>query len=96
MLDFLRVVVVVFYKNIYKRGVCSNVPKIMNWKEPEGKTCVGGLRFMMKLMTLRVPPPAAQSSHTILEHWNIGTNEAKSLIHKVKSCSKRFSILEQT
>ena len=46
MLDFVRVVVVVFYKNIYIRGICSNVPKIVSLKGLSGKVCVGGLHFI--------------------------------------------------
>jgi hypothetical protein len=47
-------------------------------------------------MTLRVPPHASKGLAYLLEHWNIGTNGAKSLIYKVKSCSKPFRVLEQT
>ena len=46
MLDFIRVVVVIFYKNIYIKAFCSNVPEIMNWKGLTGKTCMGGLHFI--------------------------------------------------
>jgi hypothetical protein len=47
-------------------------------------------------MTLDVPAPAAQSAHTMLEHWNIGTKPRNLLISLKKSCSKRFGNLEQT
>ena len=55
-----------------------------------------GTSFYFFLNDACCPPSLAWQIHTLLEHWNIGTKRLKSLIHKVKSCSKHFWILEQT
>jgi hypothetical protein len=64
----------------------------------EGRGILGGQVKNLGGDIFAACPPSrpCQSRYILLEHWNIGTKQRKSMILLKKSCSKHFLILEQT